>query len=424
MGTGKTTAMIRYINESPEDWRFIICTPYLEQVDRILRNCPGKRFVAPDSQFTSKRENIKGLLTDKANIATTHALFMLLDEEARELIIAGNYILVIDEAMETFDALNISRYDQEIICEKFCSEDNDGRLRWEVADYTGKLDGYKREIESGAIYRCSPTTLIRSADIETFAAFREVFLMTYLFDGQFHKSFFDMHGWHYRYWYVEGNSPATFRLTQEPVVYPTRDFSSLITVKHSFKGEKLITDRGSFSLSWYETNAADHKKPSEQFNILRKHMASFFRTASKAGYDNPMWTTFKPYRKALAASGYSNGFLHCAAKATNDYRERTALAYPINRYVNPNLVNYIYAHGGRINHNDFALSEMVQWVWRSAIRDGKPITLYIPSDRMCLLFTDWLDEISGKKPVAEEPPAMRRKRALSTGDLPLAHPMA
>ena len=43
-----------------------------------------------------------------------------------------------------------------------------------------------------------------------------------------------------------------------------------------------------------------------------------------------------------------------------------------------------------VSQDDFALSEMVQWVWRSAIRDGKPITLYIPSDRMYQLFTGLL----------------------------------
>ena len=38
----------------------------------------------------------------------------------------------------------------------------------------------------------------------------------------------------------------------------------------------------------------------------------------------------------------------------------------------------------------FALSELVQFVYRSAIRNGKPIDVYIPSKRMRDLFLEWL----------------------------------
>jgi len=40
------------------------------------------------------------------------------------------------------------------------------------------------------------------------------------------------------------------------------------------------------------------------------------------------------------------------------------------------------------------LSEMVQWVWRSAIREGNEIVLYVPSERMRNLFTNWLEQTS------------------------------
>jgi hypothetical protein len=37
---------------------------------------------------------------------------------------------------------------------------------------------------------------------------------------------------------------------------------------------------------------------------------------------------------------------------------------------------------------------MIQWIWRSAIRDGEEVYLYIPSKRMRTLLTDWMDNIS------------------------------
>ena len=352
MGSGKTTAMIRYINESPPERRFIFCTPYLEQVSRVVSSCPGRGFVAPEDQFMPKIANIKILLAANLNIATTHALFMLLDDEARELISDGNYTLIIDETMDIFGTVDITPYDARSVTREYCSEDEDGLLHWEFPEYAGKFDVYRQEIEAGVVYRGSQSSLLRMAKISTFEAFQEVFLLTYLFDGQLHKAYFQMHDWKFQMWFVEGDTRDTYRLTQEPPTPRPVDYGSLIDIRHHFRGEQLQTSGGS--------------------------------------YDNVMWTSFKAYKNALAAPSYTRGFLHCAAKATNEYRHKTALAYPINRYVNPNIVKFVSDHGAMVSQDDFALSEMVQWVWRSAIRDGKPITLYIPSDRMYQLFTGLL----------------------------------
>ena len=40
-----------------------------------------------------------------------------------------------------------------------------------------------------------------------------------------------------------------------------------------------------------------------------------------------------------------------------------------------------------------ALSEMLQWVWRSRIRKGEPIVLAIGSARMCRIFSRWLENL-------------------------------
>jgi hypothetical protein len=46
-------------------------------------------------------------------------------------------------------------------------------------------------------------------------------------------------------------------------------------------------------------------------------------------------------------------------------------------------------------HEDlYALSEMIQWIWRSRIRDELPIKVFIPSERMRSLFVRWLNSSS------------------------------
>ena len=48
--------------------------------------------------------------------------------------------------------------------------------------------------------------------------------------------------------------------------------------------------------------------------------------------------------------------------------------------------------GDEFDQDAFATSEMVQFIWRSAIRRGEPIQIYIPSNRMRGLLEKWIDE--------------------------------
>ena len=41
--------------------------------------------------------------------------------------------------------------------------------------------------------------------------------------------------------------------------------------------------------------------------------------------------------------------------------------------------------------DQFALSEMVQWLWRTRIRNDQPIDVYILSSRMQKLLSSWLN---------------------------------
>ena len=67
------------------------------------------------------------------------------------------------------------------------------------------------------------------------------------------------------------------------------------------------------------------------------------------------------------------------------------MAYMVNRFADPNIMKFFHTKDISIDADKFALSEMLQWVWRSAIRDNKPINLYIPSKRMRDLLIDWIE---------------------------------
>ena len=73
----------------------------------------------------------------------------------------------------------------------------------------------------------------------------------------------------------------------------------------------------------------------------------------------------------------------------------------VNRFESPAAIKFFARYGVKIDRDEIALSEMLQWIWRSAIRDGKPVNLYIPSYRMRHLLIDWMNEVK-KGTIANE----------------------
>ena len=66
------------------------------------------------------------------------------------------------------------------------------------------------------------------------------------------------------------------------------------------------------------------------------------------------------------------------------------MAYLINLYPYPQLIQFFEMNGVELNQDLYAISELLQWIWRSAIRDGKSINLYLPSMRMRELLGKWV----------------------------------
>lgn len=96
----------------------------------------------------------------------------------------------------------------------------------------------------------------------------------------------------------------------------------------------------------------------------------------------------------MKGKGYTKSFLTFNAKATNAYRNRTHLVYMVNVFMNVNDKKFYQKHGIEVNEDMFALSIMVQWIWRSAIRDGEEVYLYIPSSRMRNILINWIKSVS------------------------------
>lgn len=397
MGRGKTSAMINHINRAPAGTKFLFITPLLDETDRIRSGCADKRFVSPEP-FGSKLEHIKELFRQGRNIASTHALFSRFDQEAIEIIQQAGYTLILDETPAVVQTIYISTWDAKTILEKYAVMDELGRIQWVDEEYTGRYDVYRNMLDTKEVFAKSPYHWVTIMPEELFLSFRNVYIMTYMFRDQFTRAYLDLKHIPYRRKYINGNTPETYTISDRYEPAKVQNFKPLIHIVQNNRMNAIGDNIYALSKNWYKK----HRTP-ESLKPLRNGLYNFYRNITGTSPRFNLWTTFcaddefdeadgTSWRDLLKDRRFATGFLACNAKGTNAYREKTALAYLINTFPNTNIFNYFAYNGIKLNRDKYALSEMLQWIWRSAIRDGKEITIYIPSSRMRKLLEDWLDQ--------------------------------
>ena len=139
-------------------------------------------------------------------------------------------------------------------------------------------------------------------------------------------------------------------------------------------------DLNSLSFSWYTKN--------KDLTAMKNNCSNFFKHIAKTPSSENMWTVYKEYSTYVKGKGYSKGFLSSNTKGTNLFVNRKSIAYLINKYSNPMLKNFLMSKDIEINEDEFAFSEMIQFLFRSCIRKGEEINLYIPSKRMRNILLD------------------------------------
>jgi hypothetical protein len=209
-----------------------------------------------------------------------------------------------------------------------------------------------------------------------------------LFAAQTQKYYFDLYGVDYEYLYVEGDSVDTYRLTKQRIDYKYADYNSLIQICSNEKMNRIGDMDTSLSVSWYARN-----KGNSLLKTLKLNAENFFKNYTKTKTQHNLWTTFKEYQQPLSGKGYTKGFLSSNMRASNDYKDRTAVAYLVNKFFNPHIKNFFVKNGVEVDEDAFALSEMIQFIFRSAIRENREIKLYIPSSRMRSILRRWASEV-------------------------------
>jgi hypothetical protein len=416
-GFGKTSWAIQYMNEmSTDSHRFIYVTLFIDEIERVQDAVKNRKFYDPKSiKGETKLEDLHRLLGQGNDICTTHALFKMANAETRELIRSNNYTLILDEVMNVIEQVPLRKNDLEFLFKAEAIEFDDKAdglrfIKWkeDKIDLDTKYNDIKQLALSDNLMYCDNSALIWNLPCDLFKLFKDVFILTYLFKGQFQRYYYDLHKIDYRYLSVTKNQ-------QEYCLVPYEDRQihdkTLLSQKISvYEGQlNAVGDtRTALSTSWFE-------KPVNKDLIatLRKSTYNFLANMCKANKDTALWTTVKGnndrIRDKVKPRSFAGCFIAMTMRASNRYKERFHLAYLINRFMNPIEKKFFEQYGVTVDEDAWALSELIQWVWRSRIRDGLPVSIYIPSKRMRELFQRYLrtDEFENlpEQATTKEPPS-------------------
>ena len=412
MGAGKTSAVINYINAHPEK-RFIYITPFNDETERIAENCRNARFVLPKNSLKEfgfrKYTHFRNLIKDGKNISITHKLFSMCDAETIAEIKDKNYTIIIDEVIEVVEKINIGKSDVKLILDSGWFKETDGKdgFGYEFdpvaagGDYeSGKyadlfLLAKNHRLIKLATAKTKGVVSYWSLPKEMFDCADEVYLLTYLFEGSVMKGFLEGYNIPYSYIGVKKDEYSGYTLTSDPQPYP--EYVKFIKDKiHIFDNPKLNSvgkKKTALSSAWYERASANAEFG--DLDQLKNNIYNYFMNYMRDKPANKrLWSAYKKGETHLKGKGYFNSSIAFNIRATNNYSDKCVLAYCVNVFLDPNIVRYIEQIGGSVDGDIYALSVMIQWIWRSAIRNGEEIWIYIPSGRMRTLLKNWMEEVS------------------------------
>ena len=364
---------------------FMYVTPFLNEVERIIANVPRVKEPTVTNEYDYrldeyitmyKRDNLLRMANRNYNMATTHSLFQKLHRSDYSHF--ESYDLILDEVITPIKVLGITSADIKIAINEglIVVNEQTGEVTYTGDEYDGKFYAeLKKYCDTANVIYVNNRLLVWAFPPEIFKMFKSVTVLTYLFEGSLLASYF-------RYYNIPFKvSKASLKDEQ----IKKEEIRKLLNI-YDGSANDVGDYASSFSVNWLtnRTPAQLKKIKTATANLLCRK----FKSSSK----NTGFTTFKAYKTKLKGKGYSKGFIPVNERATNIYSNKETMIYLANRYLNPNIIDFFRDGSVKVDQDQWALAELLQWIWRGKIRKDQPMNLYIPSKRMRTLLYDWLDE--------------------------------
>ena len=189
----------------------------------------------------------------------------------------------------------------------------------------------------------------------------------------------------YKYQYQsENKNIGTLEKYNKYVVnIPNYDYKSLIHIINHEKLNAIGKDKYSITQKWFNDHRYDGL-----VDKLRRNTTNFFRNLIPSSTTDNLWTTYEEFREEIKGKGFAKAFTYLSEENNGEYSDRIYLAYLANNF-------YPATHGNfEISEDQYALTELLQFIFKSALSKGSEIWIYIPSIRMRSLLKQWINENS------------------------------
>lgn len=405
-GAGKTTAIIKKINterSTIKNKRFIVVTPYLKEIERV---CTETSCIEPKRK--PKTRDLQQLILEGKNICCSHALFSLQKKDTFDIIATSSYDynLIVDEEIEVIKVIGLdneleanTEYTDSV--KQYSSEDIrllekvgllyidplSHQILWsDTTTYSqGVFKDLKEALEAFDIY-IQGNSLIQVIKKENFRAFQEITFCSYRMEYGLLKAYCTFNNIPINWQHIDSFNIVTGYKDAKPA-----KLDKLHTYCPAKKGFECTG-----SVSWYKQQKGTNTE--EAFKILINSFRYFKENIvpkdCPKGY---FWTTYKAYVPLLTKDRNINKKYHeaCNLKATNDLIDRCIIGYFIKRYIHTDIYKFVLNKGVKLDRENYALSEAIQFIWRSNIRtlDDNKVYVFFASKDLKTLFDNWKGDI-------------------------------
>ena len=407
MGSSKTNKIIEWIKNKPTE-KFIYVIPNLSELEDSDNN-PSRilsiGFVTPElsEEHKTKSDSLYSLLKQGANIACTQSLYKMLSKSHLELIKKHQYNVILDEELSLIDV-----YEQASTSDlvsllndgKVKINEEDGMVEWCANEVVTKpyLDNkhkhhlFYKHITSEYIYagRCTvedgvyqKVIMVSQITKDLVACAKRIVVITYLFKGSILDAFLKIKGFNIvKFEDIGIVEPPLDEVVSRITLLPyEKQFSKF---KLNSTWWKNASKEDISAIGKYIRRVADNHSDNKDL-VMWTCPSGRVRSEAKSGTVN-----FVAPKGYLTDSNGNKIWLGCSVRATNKYAHKKLAIHCFDRYPHTVIESYLEDYGVKIDREVFAISELLQWLFRSNCRlPNGSVTLAIASKRMYDLYIDW-----------------------------------
>lgn len=433
MGAGKTTALFSKLNkeyQKQDNKRYICIVLYIAEQNRFKESL--KETLPKIPKDGKKIDDIVKLIGKGENIITTHALFDRFDDNVIDSIKNSEYTydLFIDEQPTVLkgsiggttrlananneDLNKLNGYDLKMLIDNgILTKADKGKYIWNNNNiynkyYKGIFFPLKQQLTKYDMYVYTDKldsadnkpahTFILMIKINAFTCFNQVWVLSYLIKGSLLENYFNFHGiTDFNYYHVENNS----FIQGYKKSYPNIDRIKLEPAEYCFNTKLSHSKYDTFKNEDYKNllsrfyNAIKRIQERDTLALKQNYYFTFYQK-SKEHFVNALAANKKSIKIAIN----DDTLLPCNIKGTNAHQNKQVVGYLIDRHINPTYENFFNNHGITIDKELYSLSELIQFIWRSNIRDEsstKPVYVYLAGEYMYNLFTKFIQKCEETK---------------------------